>query len=71
MSSWEPAVQGSTWRKSRYSMNDGNCVEVASVADGVKVRDSASPARMTLEYSAQAWRAFISDLKDHRASLSG
>lgn len=52
-----------TWRKSRYSMNNGNCVEVASAAEVIMVRDSASRDALILSYSAQAWKAFVDGVK--------
>jgi hypothetical protein len=56
-------VQGVAWRKSRQSMNNGNCVEVAGVPNGIVVRDSANEAGAMLRYSAQAWRAFLTKAK--------
>lgn len=52
------------WRKSRQSMANGNCVEVASTSPAlVVVRDSAEPADFALVYPAAAWRSFIADAK--------
>jgi hypothetical protein len=51
-----------TWRKSSYSGGDSvdsNCVEVA-FAEAVRVRDSKNAAGPGLEFSAEAWRAFVS-----------
>ncbi|GGU33622.1 DUF397 domain-containing protein [Actinomadura livida] len=37
-------MDGVTWRTSRHSDNlGGNCVELASLAEGVGVRDSKDP----------------------------
>ena len=48
------------WRKSSYSGQDGNCVEVARDLPGlVAVRDSKEPGRAKLVVSREAWRAFI------------
>ncbi|MEV6568277.1 DUF397 domain-containing protein [Streptomyces kronopolitis] len=53
------------WRKSSYSGKDGNCVEVARVADSVVgVRDSKAAHGPVLSFSAQAWTALLSDI-DH------
>lgn len=39
-----PDLTGARWVKSSYSVNDGNCVELAGLADGrVGVRDSKDP----------------------------
>jgi accessory colonization factor AcfC len=59
----EPNAQGPDWRKSHYSMANGNCVEVTSAAGAVLVRDAANPADLILGYSAQAWQAFIAAAK--------
>jgi Domain of unknown function (DUF397) len=47
------------WRKSRYSMSNGNCVEATADQVGIVVRDSANRTGAMLRYSAQAWRAFV------------
>jgi hypothetical protein len=48
------------WRKSSYSGQDGNCVEVARDLPGlVAVRDSKEPDGAKLVISRAAWRAFI------------
>lgn len=44
-----------TWRKSSYSANSDNCVEVGR---GVGIRDSKAPATH-LPVSAEAWSAFL------------
>jgi hypothetical protein len=54
------------WVKSRHSgPTGGNCVEVASLADGaVAVRNSRHPAGPTLIFSAPEWDAFVGGIKD-------
>ncbi len=48
------------WRKSSYSSQSGNCVEVARNLPGlVAVRDSKEPDGARLVVSAEAWRVFI------------
>jgi hypothetical protein len=48
------------WRKSSYSGQDGNCVEVARNLPGlVAVRDSKEPDGAKLVISREAWRVFI------------
>ena len=48
------------WRKSSYSSQDGNCVEVARNLPGlVAVRDSKEPDGAKLVISQAAWRVFI------------
>jgi hypothetical protein len=48
------------WRKSNYSSQDGNCVEVALNLPGlVAVRDSKALHGPTLMVSRDTWRAFL------------
>lgn len=50
-----------TWRKSSHSGGDAiddDCVEVA-FAQAVRVRDSKNTAGPELEFSVEAWQAFI------------
>jgi hypothetical protein len=51
------------WRKSRYSMSNGNCVEATPDPTGIAVRDSANRAGVMIRYSAQAWHAFVERTK--------
>ncbi len=43
------------WRKSSYSANDGNCVEVGR---GVGIRDSKAPS-VELPLTAHQWTRFL------------
>jgi hypothetical protein len=48
------------WRKSSYSSQSGNCVEVArNLLQFVAVRDSKEPDWERLVVSREAWQAFI------------
>ena len=48
------------WRKSSYSSQDGNCVEVArNLPALVAIRDSKEPDRARLVVSSETWRVFI------------
>jgi hypothetical protein len=52
------------WRKSSYSTGDGgNCVEAASDADLVLVRDTADRGGAALPVSARAWKRFTASLR--------
>jgi uncharacterized protein DUF397 len=52
------------WRKSSHSgSNGGECVEVASAAGSVLVRDTTAPRGPALVFTAEAWRAFISTVE--------
>jgi hypothetical protein len=53
------------WTKSTHS-GQGNCIEVAPLRDGVAVRDSKNPTGPVLRFSADAWQAFVNDIKDGR-----
>ena len=52
------------WRKSSYSGQSGNCVEVArNLPILVAIRDSKSPHGPNLLVSPKAWRAFLLTLR--------
>ena len=52
------------WRKSSYSGQSGNCVEVARNLPGlVAVRDSKKPDGAKLVISREAWRAFLKGVR--------
>ena len=63
MPSLGPGQHGITWRKSHYSMNNGNCVEISSANEVIMVRDSTSRDAVILKYPARAWKAFIDEVK--------
>jgi hypothetical protein len=52
-----------TWRKSRHSMTNGNCVEIAADSDSIFVHDSVSRTEATIRYSSRAWENFLADAK--------
>jgi nitrite reductase/ring-hydroxylating ferredoxin subunit len=51
------------WRKASYSVNNGQCVEVASDHAAVLVRDTVTPTGTVIAYAPAAWRAFVSSTK--------
>lgn len=55
------------WRKSSYSDNGGQCVEVATKlvpsSGVVAVRDSKDPSGPELAFPADAFRSFVAGLK--------
>jgi hypothetical protein len=51
------------WRKSPYSGNGGQCVEVGNGHQVVMVRDSKNRDAGTLTVSADDWRQFIASVK--------
>ncbi|MET7346519.1 DUF397 domain-containing protein [Streptomyces mirabilis] len=54
-----------TWHKSSYSGGSGgDCLEVASGHPTlIPVRDSKNPLGPNLTFRADAWTAFVADLK--------
>ncbi|CAM5623465.1 hypothetical protein STENM327S_02252 [Streptomyces tendae] len=54
------------WRKSSHSgPGDGNeCVEIATSATHVAVRDSKAPARATLTFPRAAFTRFLTTVED-------
>ncbi len=53
----------SDWRKSSYSAQNGCCVEVATGAGLVDVRDSKNPRGPVLQFAPAAWSAFLIGVK--------
>ncbi|WP_433547605.1 DUF397 domain-containing protein [Streptomyces sp. CA-294286] len=53
-----------SWRRSSYSGNQGNCVEISGgLPTAVPVRDSKRPTGPALLFTPHAWAAFVADLK--------
>ncbi|RJL21072.1 DUF397 domain-containing protein [Bailinhaonella thermotolerans] len=55
------------WRKSRYSGDASNCVELAPSTDGsgaVHVRDSKNPTGPALRFGAGSWASFVRSVKN-------
>jgi len=52
------------WRKSTYSdANGGSCVETASCAGAIMVRDTTDRDGVTLAFPTQAWERLIASLR--------
>ncbi|WP_335979411.1 MULTISPECIES: DUF397 domain-containing protein [Streptomycetaceae] len=47
------------WRKSSFSGNEYECVEVALHTDQVRARDSKDRTGPQLVFPAQSWREFV------------
>ena len=59
----KPEVIGA-FRKSSYSAQSGNCVEIAPTpTGGHAIRDSKNPAGPHLTFTADAWGVFTQALK--------
>ncbi|MHA5048655.1 DUF397 domain-containing protein [Streptomyces sp. SD15] len=59
-------LSAATWHKSTYSGGEGgNCLEFAPDFPGtlVPVRDSKNPHGPKLGFRAEAWTAFVENLK--------
>jgi hypothetical protein len=54
------------WKKSSYSGNSGNCVEVADLGHAVAVRDSKDPEGPVLVVSREEWQRFIQCFRAHK-----
>ncbi|MFJ9694079.1 DUF397 domain-containing protein [Kitasatospora sp. NPDC101183] len=50
------------WRKSTYSSNGGNCIEVDDAHPGT-VRDSKDPDGPALTFSVDAWHSFVTAVR--------
>ncbi len=56
---------GSGWVKSSFSFSNGNCVEVASLADGeVGVRNSRDSGGPVLRFTPEEWHAFLGGVRN-------
>lgn len=52
------------WRKSSYSDNGANCIEIAFAGQQVAARDSKDPQGPALEFSFPQWSAFLAALNE-------
>ncbi|WP_409236701.1 DUF397 domain-containing protein [Streptomyces sp. PA5.6] len=56
------------FRKSSYSNQQGDCLEIAHTATGgLAVRDSKDPKGSTLSFPEEAWTSFVIGLKSARS----
>jgi hypothetical protein len=58
------------WRKSRRSGVNGECVELARMAGGVAVRDSKALPGPMLRFRPDAWRTFLTEVRDGRFDVA-
>ncbi|MFE1755417.1 DUF397 domain-containing protein [Streptomyces anandii] len=47
------------WRKSSYSGDSSNCVEIAAAHKAIHIRDSKTPTGAQLTFPPAAWARFI------------
>ncbi|MGP2439054.1 DUF397 domain-containing protein [Streptomyces sp. JW3] len=53
-------MQPLAWHKSSYSPNGSNCVEIATAATAILIRDSKTPTAARLTFPPAAWADFLS-----------
>lgn len=63
---YEIQLDGIAWRKSSYTANNDQCVEIADVPvwPAVAVRDSKNPHIPAARVSTAGWSTFIQAAKD-------
>jgi hypothetical protein len=66
----QETMRDAQWRKSSYSGNTGNCVEVAVTESVVGVRDSKDPGGSALAFAPDEWLAFTAGIKAGEFGLS-
>jgi hypothetical protein len=52
-------MAASTWRKSSYSAEAGDCVEVSPIPADIRVRDTKDRASGSLTFATLPWRTFL------------
>ncbi|GAB2811473.1 hypothetical protein GCM10022221_06170 [Actinocorallia aurea] len=58
-------IVATQWRKSSYSAHEGGeCIEVATSASGVAVRDSKNPARHAHRFSRTAFADLLEGIRE-------
>ncbi|HEX4093263.1 MAG TPA: DUF397 domain-containing protein [Trebonia sp.] len=58
-------ADGFSWTKSSLSHANGNCVEIADIADGqVGMRDSKDVTGPVLGITPEEWRAFLGGVRN-------
>jgi hypothetical protein len=70
----DDSAEDPRWVKSSLSFANGDCVQVARLADGrVGIRDSKDPAGPVLRFTPSEWAAFLGGVQNGEfiAVLSG
>lgn len=57
-----PDTTSLVWRKSSFSSNGGDCVEVAAEGESAAVRDSKATDGPALAFPTTHWRRFLGTL---------
>jgi hypothetical protein len=63
-------IKNSDWRKSTWSLGDGECVELAVIKAQVAVRDTKGVSKDVLHFRAASWHNFLKDLRSSLRPLS-
>ncbi|MFI6321328.1 DUF397 domain-containing protein [Nonomuraea sp. NPDC050556] len=59
------AHPSAVWRKSSFSSNTGECIEVADLPGGaIGIRDSKDAEGGILVFTAAEWRAFVAGVRN-------
>ncbi len=58
----KPDSSRAQWRRTSYSGNTGNCIEVSRLGPAIVVRDSKNPVGSALTFRPSAWRRFMRDI---------
>ncbi|WP_078969175.1 DUF397 domain-containing protein [Streptomyces cyaneogriseus] len=64
-------MQTLQWRKSTYSGDSSNCVEIATTPTTILVRDSKNPAGPRLAFLPATWVVFTSSVAETRPRSRG
>jgi hypothetical protein len=52
----------SDWRKSSFSVSDGECLEVRRALQMIEIRDSEDPDGARLSFTKYQWRTFLKQI---------
>jgi hypothetical protein len=63
------AESDGAWRKSKFSMANGDCVEVAFGDEAVLIRHSRDPSGAVLSFSHAEWQAFLAGARSGEFDL--
>jgi hypothetical protein len=64
-----PDLPASSWRKSSYSGEAGNCVEIASLPKLTVIRDSKKPDGGALVLDERTWAGLLSAVRSGALDL--